>query len=84
MVIDEDRLAAQLQRVVVLRLIGLLSFLLAFFLLRVFLTQQQIDFVDGDPATAPSADTVVYLLMIAGSMAVRACRSGRSRTWSTR
>jgi two-component system sensor histidine kinase PilS (NtrC family) len=53
----DDRFAAQLQRIAVVRLIVVLSFLLSFFLLRVFMSEAQ------SPA-APSVDHVVYTVLL--------------------
>ncbi|MCZ6726655.1 MAG: ATP-binding protein [Acidobacteria bacterium] len=53
----DDRFAARLQRIVVVRLIAILSFLLSFFVLRVFMPGFQ-------AAQTPSIDQVVYTLLL--------------------
>jgi two-component system, NtrC family, sensor histidine kinase PilS len=59
---DDDRLAARLRQVVVVRLIGLFSFLLAYFLLRVFLTEPQPSVIlSRGPARL---DGLVYSLLV--------------------
>ncbi len=59
-IFDEDRLARQLGRAIFLRLLAILSFLFAFFLLRVFLDA---------PAAGSLRDGLIYALLL-GAIAV--------------
>jgi two-component system sensor histidine kinase PilS (NtrC family) len=61
---DDERLAAQLRRVVFVRLVAIVSFLASFFVLRVFLTQAPAGALDGDSLLAPSVDGIVYTFLI--------------------
>ena len=62
----DDSLAVQLRRVVLVRLVSALSFLVAFFLLRVFLTEPGGAEVVPADALTPLLDRLIYSLLIAG------------------